>query len=146
MSEAVKELWYMSGEVPMYGIFEAKFNLKNAEEMIKALKELVSSKLAVKVVSVSGDVVRVGLVDGKVIEILLQDVPFFMGRMFSRIAYVLGKISWNHLTTKRMIVVSEVSREASVEKVKMSSEVEVEVGEAVSIMDAILGVIKEVWA
>ena len=143
MSEAVKGLWN-TGEVSMYGVFEAKFNTKKAEEMIKALKELVGSRSIVRVASVSGDIVRVELVDGKVIEVPLRDVPFFMGNIFSKIAYVVGKISWNHLVTKRMIVMSEVGREVSVEKIKMSSEIEVEVEEAVSIMDAILSVVKGV--
>ena len=145
MSRAMKELWYMSGEVPMYGIFEAKFNLKNAEEMIKTLKELVGSKPVVKFVSVDGGVVRVELVDGRVVEVSLSRVLSFVVGVVSKIIYVLGSKVWDYLTRKQMVVLEEVGREASVEKIKVSSEVEVEVEEAVSIMDAILAVVKEIW-
>ena len=140
MSETVKELWYMSGEVPMYGVFELRFSLDRVKKVVKAFESIVGSKSVVKTVSADGGMIRVELVDGRIVEVL--NVPWFIADLISKVIYVLGSKAWDHLIKKQMLVLEEVGREAGIEKIKVSSDVKVEVREAVSIIDVMTNVFR----
>jgi hypothetical protein len=134
----------MMGEVPTYGVFEAMLSVDRVKKLVEMFREVVGSKPVVRAVSVDGGIVKVELVDGRVIEVQLSKVLSFVADVVPVVIYVLGKKVLGHLMSKCMAVLSEAGREAGIEKVEIYGGIEVEVREAVSIIDAVLDVLREI--
>jgi hypothetical protein len=110
-----------------------RLDLDKVKEVVNRLEDLVGSEPVVKAIEVGGDVVRVELIGGRVIEVPKLHIPVFLFDVMLKTVRMISEKSREYL--ERMI--QEVRREVGNEEVEISN-VKVRIREVPAIIVSVL--------